>query len=44
MNKYGIDIKWLAVTSFEIKFGDITVVSDPCIADSEGTELDYKAV
>ena len=44
MKKYGVDIKWLAVTSFEMKFGDITLVSDPFITDCEGTELDYKAV
>ena len=25
--KYGISIKWLAVTSFEMRFGNTTVVS-----------------
>lgn len=44
MKKYGVDIKWLAVTSFEMKFGDITVVSDPYITDCQGTDLDYTAV
>lgn len=44
MKKYGVDIKWLAVTSFEMKFGDTTVVSDPYITDCEGTEIDYTAV
>ena len=44
MKKYGVDIKWLAVTSFEMKFGNTTVVSDPYITDCVGTELDYTAV
>ena len=42
--KYGIDIKWLAVTSFEIKFGDLTVVTDPYITECKGTDLTYEAV
>ncbi len=42
--KYDIDIKWLAVTSFEIKFGDLTVVTDPYITECVGTELTYEAV
>ena len=42
--KYGIDIKWLAVTSFEIKFGDLTVVTDPYITECRGTDLTYEAV
>ena len=44
MRKYGVDIKWLAVASFEMKFGNTTVVSDPYITDCVGTELDYTAV
>lgn len=44
MKKYGVDIKWLAVASFEMKFGNTTVVSDPYITDCVGTELDYTAV
>ncbi len=44
MKKYGVDIKWFAVSSFELKFGDITVVSDPYITECTGTELDYTAV
>ena len=42
--KYGVDIKWLAVTSFEMKFGDMTVVSDPYITECTGTDIDYTAV
>ena len=43
-NKYGIDIKWLAVSSFEIKFGDFTVVTDPFITECKGTSLTYESV
>ena len=42
--KYNIDIKWLAVTSFEMKFGDITVVTDPYITECVGTDITYEAV
>ena len=42
--KFGLDIKWLSVTSFEMRFGDITVVTDPYITECVGTELDYTAV
>ncbi len=42
--KYGIDIKWLAVSSFEIRFGDFTVVTDPFITECKGTDLTYEAV
>lgn len=42
--KYGVDIKWLAVSCFEMKFGDTTVVTDPYITECVGTELDYTAV
>lgn len=41
---YGIDIKWLAVTSFEMRFGSTTVVSDPYITECAGTEIDWTAV
>ena len=44
MKKFGVDIKWLAVTSFEMRFGDFTVVTDPYITECEGTDLDYNAV
>ena len=44
MQKFGVDIKWLAVTSFEMKFNNTTVVSDPYITECVGTDLDYTAV
>ena len=44
MNMYNVDIKWLAVSSFEIKFGDFTVVTDPFITECKGTDLTYEAV
>ena len=44
MKKYGVDIKWLAVSCFEMKFGDVTVVTDPYITECKGTDLDYTAV
>ncbi len=42
--KYGIDIKWLAVTCFEIRFDGFTVVSDPFVTDCVGTDLTYQAI
>ena len=42
--KYNIDIKWLAVSSFEIRFGDLTVVTDPFITKCAGTDITYRAV
>ena len=41
---YGIDIKWLAVSSFEIRFGNRTVVTDPYITECVGTDITYEAV
>ncbi|MBQ8850247.1 MAG: MBL fold metallo-hydrolase [Clostridia bacterium] len=42
--KYGIDVKWLAVTSFEMRFDGLTVVTDPYITECVGTDLTYEAV
>ena len=42
--EYGIDIKWLAVTSFEMRFGQTTVVSDPYITECAGTDIDWTTV
>ena len=42
--KYNIDIKWLAVSSFELKFNNITVVTDPYITHCVGTDLTCDAV
>lgn len=44
MGKYGIQLKWLAVTSFELKFGNTTVVTDPFIGLCKGTDLTVDAV
>lgn len=43
-NSYGVSIKWLAVTSFEIRCGDMTVVTDPYITQCAGTDLTWEAV
>ncbi|MBQ6797934.1 MAG: hypothetical protein IJP11_01710 [Oscillospiraceae bacterium] len=42
--KYGIDIKWLAVTSFEFRCGNTTVVSDPYITECVGTDCTWENV
>lgn len=42
--KYGVSIKWLAVTSFEFRFGDLTVVTDPYITECVGTDINWEAV
>lgn len=44
MGEYGVSIKWLAVTSFEIKCNGLTVVTDPYITECAGTDLTYEAV
>lgn len=41
---YGIDLKWLAVSSFELRFNGFTVVTDPYITECAGTELTWEAV
>ena len=41
---YGVSLKWLAVTSFEMRFGDFTVVTDPYITECITTDLTYEAV
>ncbi|MBQ4052280.1 MAG: MBL fold metallo-hydrolase [Clostridia bacterium] len=42
--EYGIAIKWLAVSSFEIRCNDLTVVTDPFITECAGTDLTWEAV
>ena len=42
--EYGIDIKWLAVSSFEIRCGETTIVTDPYITECVGTDLTQGAV
>ena len=45
MNKeYGIDLKWLAVTAFEIRCGNTTVVTDPYITECVCTDLTWESV
>ncbi len=39
MKDYGLDFKWLAITSFEFRFGNTLILTDPCITDCVGTEL-----
>lgn len=42
--KYGIDLKWLAVTAFEIRCSNTTIVSDPYITECVGTDLTWESV
>lgn len=42
--KYGVSIKWLAVTSFEIRCNNLSVVTDPYITECVGSDLNYEAV
>jgi L-ascorbate metabolism protein UlaG (beta-lactamase superfamily) len=42
--KYGVSLKWLAVTSFELRFNGLTVVTDPYITECVGTDLTWEAV
>lgn len=44
MKDYGIDLRWLSVASFEMRFGGTTVVTDPYITDCVGTELTHEAI
>lgn len=43
-NLYGVSIKWLAVSSFEIRCNDLTVVTDPYITECAGTDMTWEAV
>lgn len=43
-NKFGVSIKWLAVSSFEIRCNDLTIVTDPYITECVGTDLTWEAV
>ena len=42
--KYGFSIKWLAVTSFEMRFNNLTVVTDPYITECVGTDVTWENV
>ena len=43
-NSFGVSIKWLSVTCFEICCDGITVVSDPFVTDCESTDLTWEAI
>ena len=42
--KFGVSLKWLAVTSFELRFGNTTVVTDPYITECVGTDVTWENV
>lgn len=42
--KYGVDIKWLAVTCFEIRCQNTTVITDPYVTECVGTDLTWEAI
>jgi len=42
--KYGVQIKWLSVTCFEITDGNVTIVSDPCVTDSPLCQLTWEDI
>ena len=44
MSKYGIRIKWLSVTCFEITDGNVTIVSDPCVTESPLCPLTWENI
>lgn len=41
---YGIRIKWLTVTCFEIEYNGYSVVTDPCISASPLNDLTWEAI
>lgn len=41
---FGVEFRWLSVTCFEMKFGDLTVVTDPYITECVGTDLTWEAI
>ncbi|MBR3837486.1 MAG: MBL fold metallo-hydrolase [Clostridia bacterium] len=41
---YGFVIKWLSVSSFELRFDGFTVVTDPYITECETNDLTWEAV
>ena len=42
--KYGVSIRWMAVTSFEIRCNDLTVVTDPYITECPYADLTWESV
>ena len=43
-HQFGVSIKWLSVTCFEIRCEGVTVVSDPFVTDCESTDLTWEAI
>ncbi len=43
-NKFGVSIKWLAVSCFEIRCDGVTVVCDPFVTDCDSTDLTWEAI
>lgn len=41
---FGVSIKWLAVTCFEIRAEGVSVVTDPFVTDCDSTELTWEAI
>jgi L-ascorbate metabolism protein UlaG (beta-lactamase superfamily) len=41
---FGVSIKWLAVTCFEIRAEGVSVVTDPFVTDCESTDLTWEAI
>lgn len=41
---FGVSIKWLAVTCFEIRAEGVSVVTDPFVTDCESTDLNWEAI
>lgn len=42
--EYGIRIKWLSVSCFEITDGNVTIVSDPCVTESPLCPLTWESI
>ena len=42
--KYGFSFRWMAVSSFEMRFGNTTVVTDPYITECATTDLTWEDV
>lgn len=42
--EYGIRLKWLSVTCFEITDGNVTIVSDPCVTESPLCPLTWEDI
>lgn len=43
-NDFGLRIKWLGCSCFEMDFGDVTIVSDPWITPNEKNDLNLESV